>query len=83
MQSKKEKTSAQKEASEIQSTQARNEYILALSAGNAHLQHYFNTELTYLLDILEDNTIENCKGMRKLIFFSPLQNPNLYNFRFQ
>ena len=36
--------------------------IIALAAGNAHLQHYFNTELTYLLDILEDNTIDNCKG---------------------
>lgn len=62
MQSKKEKSSAQKEASEIQSTQARNEYIMALAAGNAHLQHYFNVELTYLLDILEDNTIDFCKG---------------------
>lgn len=61
MKTKKEKSSAQKEATEIQSTQARNEYILALAAGNAHLAHYFNTELVYLLDILEDNTIENAK----------------------
>ena len=62
MQSKKEKSSAQKEASEIQSTQARNEYIISLAAANAHLEHYFNVELTYLLDILEDNTIDNCRG---------------------
>ena len=32
MQSKKERSSAHKEASEIQSTQARNEYILGILA---------------------------------------------------
>lgn len=62
MQSKKEKSSAQREASDIQSTQARNEYILSLVAGNAHLEQYFTYDLPLLMQTVDDGALEKVKG---------------------
>lgn len=61
LQAKKEKTSAQREANDIQSTQARNDYIMALSAANAHLQHYFNKDLHDFIHIIDDGSLDHCK----------------------
>uniref|UniRef100_T1K9U1 SH3 domain-containing protein n=1 Tax=Tetranychus urticae TaxID=32264 RepID=T1K9U1_TETUR len=60
--SKKEKIGAHREASDIQSTMARNEYILALVAGNAHLEHYYSIDLPNLMQFLEDDVLDKCKG---------------------
>lgn len=61
LQAKKEKTSAQREANDIQSTQARNDYIMALAAGNAHLQHYFGRDLTDFIHTIDDGVLDHCK----------------------
>ncbi|RWS17284.1 SH3 domain containing protein 5-like protein [Dinothrombium tinctorium] len=62
LQSKKEKSSAQREASDIQSTQARNEYIMSLVAGNAHLNHYYSIDLPNLMRQLDDDVLDKCRG---------------------
>lgn len=61
LQAKKEKTSAQREANDIQSTQARNDYIMALAAGNAHLQHYYQRDLTDFINLIDDGVLDHCK----------------------
>lgn len=61
LQAKKEKTSAQREANDIQSTQARNDYIMALAAGNAHLQHYYQRDLTDFIHLIDDGVLDHCK----------------------
>ena len=61
LQAKKEKTSAQREANDIQSTQARNDYIMALAAGNAHLNHYHHRDLTDFMNLIDDNVLDHCK----------------------
>lgn len=61
LQAKKEKTSAQREANDIQSTQARNDYIMALAAGNAHLQHYYKRDLVDFIHIIDDGVLDHCK----------------------
>lgn len=61
LQAKKEKTLAQREATDIQSTQARNDYIMALAAANAHLQHYFNRDLNDFIQIIDDGCLDHCK----------------------
>lgn len=61
LQAKKEKTSAQREANDIQSTQARNDYIMALAAGNAHLQHYYQRDLNDFIHLIDDGVLDHCK----------------------
>lgn len=61
LQAKKEKTSAQREANDIQSTQARNDYIMAIAAGNAHLQHYYDYDLTDFIHLIDDGVLDHCK----------------------
>lgn len=61
LQAKKEKTSAQREANDIQSTQARNDYIMALAAGNAHLQHYYDHDLNDFIHLTDDGVLDHCK----------------------
>ncbi|KPM08398.1 SH3 domain containing protein 5 [Sarcoptes scabiei] len=62
LQNKKERTSAHREASDIQSTQARNDYLMALAAGNAHLEHYFNQDLVNLMLTIDDNVLDKCRS---------------------
>lgn len=61
LQAKKEKTSAQREANDIQSTQARNDYIMALAAANAHLRQYYFRDLKELIGIIDDGVLGHCK----------------------
>lgn len=61
LQAKKEKTSAQREANDIQSTQARNDYIMALAAANAHLQHYYEKDLNDFIHLIDDGVLDHCK----------------------
>lgn len=61
LQAKKEKTSAQREATDIQSTQARNDYIMALAAGNAHLNHYQQKDLNDFIHLIDDGVLDHCK----------------------
>lgn len=61
LQAKKEKTSAQREATDIQSTQARNDYIMALAAGNAHLTNYYQRDLTDFIHLIDDGVLDHCK----------------------
>lgn len=61
LQAKKEKTSAQREANDIQSTQARNDYIMALAAGNAHLNHYHQRDLNDFIHLIDDGVLDHCK----------------------
>ena len=62
LQNRKERTSAHREASDIQSTQARNEYILALAAGNAHLTHYHEQDLVNLMISIDDCVLDKCRA---------------------
>lgn len=57
LQTKKEKTSSHREATEIQSTQARNEYIMSLAATNAHLHHFFTMDIPSLILHLDDDVL--------------------------
>lgn len=61
LQSKKEKTSSHREATEIQSTQARNEYIMALASTNAHLHHLYSLDLPNLMNVLDDDALTKCR----------------------
>lgn len=61
LQTKKEKTSSHREASEIQSTQARNEYIMALASTNAHLHHFYSLDLPSLMNTLDDDALTKCR----------------------
>lgn len=61
LQSKKEKTSSHREATEIQSTQARNEYIMALASTNAHLHHFYSLDLPTLMTVLDDDSLSKCR----------------------
>lgn len=61
LQAKKEKTSAQREATDIQSTQARNDYIMALAAANAHLNHYYQQDLNDFIHLIDDGVLDHCK----------------------
>ncbi|XP_075676015.1 F-BAR and double SH3 domains protein 2-like isoform X2 [Dermatophagoides pteronyssinus] len=62
LQNKKERTSAHREASDIQSTQARNDYIMALAAGNAHFDHYYNQDLINLMLNIDDCVLDKCRS---------------------
>lgn len=61
LQAKKEKTSAQREANDIQSTQARNDYIMALAAANAHLELYYQRDLNDFMHTIDDGVLDHCK----------------------
>jgi len=40
-----------REACEVKSTTARNDYLLSLAATNAHLQHYYNSDTPELMKV--------------------------------
>lgn len=61
LQAKKERTMAQREANDIQSTQARNDYIMALAAGTAHVNHYYSKDLVELMQCIDDGVLDHCK----------------------
>ena len=62
IQTKKEKMSSQREATEIQSTQARNEYLMALAGTNAHLSHFFQQDIPNLIKTLDDDVLDKCRN---------------------
>lgn len=62
LQTKKEKTSSHREATEIQSTQARNEYIMSLTAANAHLHHFYAMDLPELVKVLDDDALDKSRN---------------------
>ena len=62
LQTKKEKTSSHREATEIQSTQARNEYIMSLTAANAHLHHFYVMDLPDLVKNLDDDVLDKSRN---------------------
>ncbi|XP_023217516.1 F-BAR and double SH3 domains protein 2-like [Centruroides sculpturatus] len=61
------KFSYRKEACEIQSTKARNDYILALVAANAHQSKYYNNDLPDVLQLLDCDIYEKIKEYIQLI----------------
>uniref|UniRef100_A0A6G1S7M9 FCH and double SH3 domains protein 2 n=2 Tax=Aceria tosichella TaxID=561515 RepID=A0A6G1S7M9_9ACAR len=61
LQAKKEKSSAQREATDIQSTQARNDYIMALAAANSHLNYYYYRDLKDFIHLIDDGVLDHCK----------------------
>lgn len=61
LQTKKEKTSSHREATEIQSTQARNEYIMSLAATNAHLHQLFSMDVPTLILHLDDDVLSKAQ----------------------
>ncbi|KAI1278765.1 F-BAR and double SH3 domains protein 2 [Halotydeus destructor] len=63
LQGKKEKSSAQREATEIESTHARNEYILSLASANAHLNHFFTLDVPSLLKTMDDEALDKCRDL--------------------
>lgn len=62
LQNKKERSSAHREASDIQSTQARNDYLMALAAGNAHLEHYYGQDLANLMLTIDDQVLDRVRN---------------------
>lgn len=62
LQNKKERSSAHREASDIQSTQARNDYLMALAAGNAHLEHYYSQDLANLMLTIDDQVLDRIRN---------------------
>lgn len=42
---------------------ARNDYIMALAAGNAHFNHYYSIDLPGLMQVLDDDVLDKCKGI--------------------
>ena len=44
------------------SVQARNDYIMALAAGNAHLTHYYGQDLPNLLYSIDDAVLDKCRS---------------------
>jgi len=40
-----------REACEVKSTAARNDYLLSLTAANAHLQRYYNSDTPELMKV--------------------------------
>lgn len=63
LQTKKEKTASQREATEIQSTQARNEYIMSLAATNAHLHRFFAFDIPALITHLDDQVLDKARNI--------------------
>ncbi|XP_054163435.1 protein nervous wreck-like [Oppia nitens] len=79
LQTKKDKCSAQREASDIQSTQARNDYLMALAAGNAHLDHYYSLDLPQLIVNIDDTVLDKCKGFMLSLLESEINAIQLTN----
>ncbi|CAG2100177.1 unnamed protein product [Medioppia subpectinata] len=79
LQTKQDKTSAQREASDIQSTQARNDYLMALSAANGHLDHYYNLDLPQLMHNIDDDVLDKCRGFILSLLESELNAIQLTN----
>lgn len=55
------KFSSRKEACDIQSTKARNDYILALVAANAHQKRFYSTDLPDIIQSLDCGFCENVR----------------------
>ncbi|XP_028967534.1 protein nervous wreck [Galendromus occidentalis] len=61
LQKKNDKFSSRREACDIQSTKARNDYILALAAANAHQKRYYETDLRDVLENLDCDISEKVR----------------------
>lgn len=44
------------EACEAKSTESRNEYLLCMSAANAHQARYFTTDLPHLMEVIQSRS---------------------------
>ncbi|KAK6172573.1 hypothetical protein SNE40_016202 [Patella caerulea] len=61
------KLKTRRDACEVRSTACRNEYILNMSAANAHQIRYYSTDLPELLQVLDGEVYEKIEEYFKLI----------------
>ncbi|XP_013788756.2 F-BAR and double SH3 domains protein 2-like [Limulus polyphemus] len=61
------KFSSRKEACDIQATKARNDYILALVAANAHLYRFYNIDLADVIQNLDCDIYDKIKEYIQLV----------------
>ncbi|OQR67541.1 FCH and double SH3 domains protein 2-like [Tropilaelaps mercedesae] len=61
LQKKNDKFSSRREACDIQSTKARNDYLLALAGANAHQKRYYETDLRDILENLDCDISEKVR----------------------
>ncbi|XP_077519125.1 FCH and double SH3 domains nervous wreck isoform X1 [Amblyomma americanum] len=67
LQKNSQKFSSRREACDIQSTKARNDYILALVAANAHQNRFYETDLPDILQSLDCDVSEKVKEYIQLM----------------
>lgn len=67
LQKNSQKFSSRREACDIQSTKARNDYILALVAANAHQSRFYDTDLPDILQSLDCDVSEKVKDYIQLM----------------
>lgn len=67
LQKNSQKFSSRREACDIQSTKARNDYILALVAANAHQSRFYETDLPDTLQYLDCDVSEKVKDYIQLM----------------
>ncbi|XP_054929352.1 F-BAR and double SH3 domains protein 2 isoform X2 [Dermacentor andersoni] len=67
LQKNSQKFSSRREACDIQSTKARNDYILALVAANAHQSRFYETDLPDTLQSLDCDVSEKVKDYIQLM----------------
>ncbi|KAL1434795.1 hypothetical protein MTO96_001690 [Rhipicephalus appendiculatus] len=67
LQKNSQKFSSRREACDIQSTKARNDYILALVAANAHQSRFYETDLPDILQSLDCDVSEKVKDYIQLM----------------
>ncbi|KAK2704358.1 protein nervous wreck-like isoform X2 [Artemia franciscana] len=67
LQKSSQKLGSRKNLCDEKSASARNEYILALAASNAHQDRYFNTDLKEALQMLEANVYEKVRDYFSLL----------------
>ncbi|XP_075738370.1 FCH and double SH3 domains nervous wreck isoform X1 [Rhipicephalus microplus] len=67
LQKSSQKFSSRREACDIQSTKARNDYILALVAANAHQSRFYETDLPDILQSLDCDVSEKVKDYIQLM----------------
>lgn len=67
LQKNSQKFSSRREACDIQSTKARNDYILSLVAANAHQSRFYETDLPDILQSLDCDVSEKVKDYIQLM----------------
>lgn len=67
LQKNSQKFSSRREACDIQSTKARNDYILALVAANAHQSRFYETDLPDILQSLDCDVSEKVRDYIQLM----------------